>query len=807
MAKLFAPEKKKINQITEIKQTAKNNRNKKMSKKSRKTQKKIYSAQKTIPILQINEDGIYETSKGLFSKSIFFTDINYQTARPDDQVSIFEKYCSLLNFFDPSIDIQITINNKRINTGHFEEQILLPLKNDAADLYRAEYNDMLLNASSDGNNTVEREKYITITLPAKNIDDAKLKLIRAESEITASLKRLGSNTITLDTKQRLEILHDFYRPGNEGLFYYEKTNKLKQISYKDLIAPDSFEFKHKDHFMIGDKFARVLFIRDYPTFMTDKIITEITDLPLNMMLSLSIKPIDQAVTTKLINKQIMGMETDKIRYQKRSIKSGYFDTFIPNDLKFSLENAQELLDDITNKNQKMFYLGTTIIHTADDLETLNEDSKDIIAVGQKYLIQIGRLDYQQEVAMGDVLPIGNRKLGINRTLTTESTAVLIPFTSQELLQADGVYYGKNQTSRNMIKFNRKSLKNGSGWILGIPGGGKSFAAKGEIDDIFLRTEDDIIIIDPESEYSELAKGFGGEVIEISTVSNNHINPMDFSIDYAGDEGDDPILLKSELILSIMNLILGGKTDLTPQQLSIIDRCLRLVYADFLDEKENPIMPTLTDLHKKLLDQDSKDAQSLAEALELYVDGSLKVFNHQTNINVNNRLIVYDTKGLGKQLKTMGLTIVLDQVWNRIVRNRALGKTTWFYIDEIYLLFNNEYSANFLFELYKRARKYGGIPTGITQNVEDLLESNTARKMLSNSEFILMLSQAHSDKKELQKLLNISEAQLGYVTNSPEGHGLLFAGGSIIPFANKFPKHTKLYQLMTTKPGETATRSA
>lgn len=797
MAKLFSPEKKTL---ARPKQEDNTDNQKKINKKTstKKAKKKLYSAQKTIPIYQIHDDGIFEVRKGFYSKTIFFTDITYLTARSEDQLTIFEKYCNLINFFDPSVNLQITINNKGKNKVEFENLTLIKPKDDGFNIYRNEYNNMLLNAGTEGNNDIDREKYITLTIPAKNIDDAKLKLFRLESEVSTSLKRLGSKVITLDTKERLEILHDFYRPGNEGLFYFEKENKQKQISYKDLIAPDSFEFK-KDHFMIGDKFARVLFIRDYPTYMNDKVITELTDLPFNMMLSISIKPIEQSAALKIINKQIIGMETDKIKYQKRSTKSGYFDVFIPNDLKFSLEEAQELLDNMMNKNQKMFYLNTTIIHTADSLETLNEDSKEIVSIGQKYLVQIGKLDYQQEDAMGDVLPIGNSLIDINRTLTTESAAVLIPFTSQELMQPGGVYYGINQSSRNLIMFDRTSLDNASGFFVGTPGSGKSFSAKRELIDILLRTDDDIIYIDPERECTTLARGFGGEVIHISASSKNYINPMDINLDYADD--DDPISLKSEFILSICDIAIGGKDGLTPNQKSIIDKSLRKVYSEFLNDPDEANMPTFVDFWEVLNNETSETAKDIAEALELYVKGSLSTFSHKTNINVNNRLIVFDTKDLGKQLKTLGLLVVLDQVWNRITQNRAIGKKTWIYIDEIYLLFNNEYSANFLYELYKRARKWGGIPTGITQNVEDLLRSDQARTMLSNSKFVMMLNQAHSDRKELSNLLGISENQLGYVTNTPAGQGLMFADGAIIPFLDKFPSDTKLYQMMTTKVDE------
>lgn len=800
MAKLFSPEKKRIEDL-DIESSGKGksrNKNKMLSKNIKNTKKQKLSAQKTIPVHQFHDDGIFEVKKGFFSKSVHFSDINYQTARQEDQESMFLMYCNLLNFFDPSIDVQVTINNKKKNKVEFESNIIIPLKHDGYDEFRKEYNVMQKRAGTEGKNDSVKEKYITMTIEAKSHEEARSKFFRLENEVMSSLKRLGSTVNVLDTKERLSVLHDFFRQGHEGEFIFRKENKQTLTSYKDLISPDSFEFK-KDYFMMGDKYARVLYLREFPSFMNDQIISELTDFTFNMMLSMHIKPIDQGKALKMINKQIRGMETDKIKYQKRSTKSGYFDAFIPMELKYASAEAQELLDDLMNRNQKMFFVNATIMHVADTKEQLDEDSKEILNIGTKYLVQIGKLIYQQEAAMATCLPIGHNKLEIDRSLTTSSTAIMIPFTSQELSHKNGNYYGVNAVTRNLIIFNRKNLDNASGFIFGTPGSGKSFAAKREMIDILLRTDDDVIYIDPERECTSLARGLGGEVIHISSASKNCINPMDINIDYADD--DDPISLKSEFIMSICDLIIGGRDGLGPREKSIIDRTLRKVYAKYLQTQDKNDMPTLNDFYNLLKEQDNKEAEEIALALELYVTGSLSVFSGQTNINVNNRFVVYDTKDLGKQLKTMGLLIVLDQIWNRITQNRAIGKRTWIYIDEIYLLFNNEYSANFLFELYKRARKWGGIPTGITQNVEDLLKSDQARSMLSNSQFIMMLNQAASDRKELAELLNISDTQLGYVKNSAAGQGLMFCGGAIVPFIDSFPKNTKLYQMMTTKVDE------
>lgn len=762
-------------------------------KEKRKIPKTV---QNTIPYRQAFEDGIIEVGKGYYSRTFKFLDINYQIARNDDQEAIFIKYCNFLNSFDSSIQVQISINNKNINKKDFEDEILLKMKEDELDEYREEYNEMLKKQVVEGRNDISKEKYITITIQSPTVDEAKSIFARIETEVHNNFKRLGSVAYTLNLKERLEVLHDFYRRGYEGeLIFNPIEHKRKGLLTKDLIGPDSFEFK-RDHMMIGNKYARAVFIRELPSFINDKFVSEITDFSFNMFFSMNINSVDPDRAIKIVKKQITGMEANKIDYQKRSLKNGYMEAFIPYELRHSLEEAQELLDDIINKNQKMFLVNMVIVHMADDLDSLNKDTDTINSAARKYLCQMGTLNYQQEDGLASTLPIGNNRLKINRTLTTESTAVFIPFTSQELIQKEGMYYGLNAVSRNLILFNRLTLKNPNGFILGTPGSGKSFSAKREMVNVLLNTDDDVIIIDPEREYTRLVENFGGEVIHISAGSKNYINPLDMSMDYADD--DEPLLLKSEFILSLCEVIVGGRNGLSPKEKSIIDRCLMRTYGKYLQDFNPENIPTLLDFYNVVKEQKEVEAENIATALELYTTGNLSVFSNKTNIDIHNRFVSFDIKDLGKQLKTMGMLIVLDQVWNRITINRNKGKRTWIYMDEIYLLFQNEYSANFLFELYKRARKWGAVPTGITQNVEDLLESELARRMLSNSDFLLMLNQASSDRSELAQLLNISDTQLSYVTNSDAGQGLLFSGSSIIPFIDKFPTNTKLYKMMTTK---------
>ena len=757
------------------------------------------SVQKTIPYLKAFEDGIFEVKKGYFSKTIEFQDINYQIARQEVQEQFFLDYCVFLNSFDSRIDFQITIMNSSINIEDLEGDILIDPKGDEFDLFRSEYNEMLRVQIEKGRNDIKTRKFITISTLANDISEAKRILERVEQEIALSLKKVKSNTKALDLEERLQVLHGFYR-GEDALFTYNPRESRKYgLLTKDLIAPDGLEFK-RDYMMVGDKYARSIFLSDLPSFISDKIISEMIDFNFDMVLSLNIRSSEPENALRIINKQITGMESDKINYQKRSVKNGYFDPFIPNELKNRLEQANELLEDITNNNQKLFFVSILMTLKADSLEELNEYTDLIDSVARKYLCQTRKLNYQQEDALASSLPFGLNRLNISRTLTTESTAVFMPFTSQELIDSQGMYYGINAVSRNMIMLNRKKLKNSSGFILGTPGSGKSFSAKREMVNVLLNTDDEVLIIDPEREYTRLVENFKGEVIKISAGSNHYINPLDMSEDYADDE--DPLILKSDFILSLCEVILGGRHGLNPIQKSIIDRSMRKSYQDYIASNyDKNKIPTLKDFHRVVSEQPESEAKDIAVALELYALGNQSVFANKTNIDINNRLVCFDIKDLGKQLKTMGMLIVLDAIWNRITENRDKGVRTWIYMDEIYLLFANEYSSQFLFELYKRARKWGGIPTGITQNVEDLLVSDTARSMLANSEFLMLLNQAPTDRIELSRLLNLSEQQLSYVTNSGEGEGVLVASGNVVPFVDKFPSGTMLYKMMTTKVDE------
>jgi len=760
-----------------------------IEKNKKNKKKKFVSTQDTLPFDTLYLDGIMELGNGLYSKSIQFTDINYQISKDDEKENIFLKYCEFLNSFDSSIKLQITINNSRINIDDFKKNIFFKGKSDKFDIYRYEFNNMLEGNLREGQNDIQKEMYLTFTVKASNQIDARKILTRVQNRIEDSFRRLNSKVISLKADDKTKILNKFFCDTQKEFTEYK--------SIKDCIAPDSFEFKHS-HFKIGEKFARVLYLKTLPNFLTDHSFVELTEECNRMMLSINIEMVAQDEAVRYVKKQITGMEGNKIEYQKRASKSGYSTDILPSGLEDTLKHAQMLLDDIQNKNQKMFLVNVVWIHIADSLDELNKETENLKAIARKNLCTFSTLKYQQESGMNSTLPYGVNQLDIRRTLTTESLAILMPFNAQSLQEKRGIYYGISTLNKNMLIFDRNKSKNSSAFIIGTPGSGKSFAAKREMINVFLNTDDDILIIDPEQEYSRLVQSFGGEVINISAGSKNYINPLDMGRNYSDIE--DPIALKSEFILSLCEFLVGG-SGLTAKEKTIIDRCLKKTYVEYVQDFDNRKIPTLVDFHKTLESQNEHEAKDLALALEIYVKGSLSIFSHKTNININNRLVSFDIKDLGNQLKTLGMLVVLDFIWNRITKNREKGKRTWIYMDEIYLLFSNEYSIGFLFKLYKRARKWGGVPTGITQNIEDLLKSKEARSMLANSDFLLVFNQSPGDRQELGKLLQITDSQLSYITNSNEGEGLIINNGLIIPFLDRFPRESKLYKLMTTKVDE------
>ena len=756
------------------------------------------SVQDIIPIKTIWEDGIFLVGKNKYSKSFKFIDINYAVASKEDKEAMFLDYSALLNSLDTEATTKITINNRKINKLDFEKTILLKDANDELDKYRHEYNQMLISQAKNANEIVQ-EKIITISVYKNSIEEARNYFTRANTDLINHFNTLGSKCFELNTKERLRIAHDFYRTGEETSFNFDIHETMKKgHNFKDFICPDTAEIE-KDYFMIGNRYGRVFFLKEFASYINDDMVSELTDLNRNMMLSIDIIPIPMDEAVKEAENRRLGVETNITNWQRKQNANNNFSAIIPYDMEQQRNDSKEFLDDLTLRDQRMFLAVLTIVITNDTKEKLESDTEAIRQISSKNLCQLGILKYQQLDGLNTVLPFGVRKIDALRTLTTESLAVFMPFKVQEIRHENGIFYGQNTISKNMIIADRRQLLNGNSFILGVSGSGKSFAGKQEITSIRLRDpKADIIIIDPENEYAPLVKTLSGEVIKISATSNNHINAMDMNSEYG--DGANPVILKSEFILSLCEQLIGSG-NLGPKQKSIIDRCTANVYRIFQQANYQGIPPTLQDFREELLKQPEEEAKEIALAIELFTNGSLNTFAMNTNVNTSSSLICYDILDLGKQLLPLGMLVVLDSILNRITANRIKGKNTYIFIDEIYLLFQYEYSANFLFTLWKRVRKYGAFCTGITQNVEDLLQSHTARTMLANSEFIIMLNQASTDRIELAKLLNISDLQMSYITNVGAGEGLIKVGSSLVPFINKFPKNTDLYKLMTTKPGE------
>ena len=754
------------------------------------------SVQDTIPIQRLWPDGVFQFGSK-YSRTLRFSDINYAIASKEDKTAMFLSYSELLNALDTGSTTKLTINNKRVDRENVARDILLPRRDDFLDGYRAEYNTMLMDKATGAANSVVQERYLTLSVHRKSAEEARAFFDRAVHDVSAHLHHLDSHCEELDAVGRLRVLHDFYRPGEESGFRLDLQERMRKgHSFKDTICPDSLEFR-KDHFIMGDKYGRVLFLKEYASYIKDSMIHELTALDRDLMLSIDIIPVPTDEAVRELQSRLLGVETNVTNWQRRQNSNNNFSAVVPYDLEQQRKETREMLDDLTTRDQRMLFAVVTLVHLADSKEELDSDTEALQSTARKHLCQLATLNWQQADGLVTALPLGLRRIDALRTLTTEALAVLMPFKAQEIQHQGGVYYGQNTISKNLILANRKELLNGNGFVLGVSGSGKSFTAKREMVGLALSTEDDIIVIDPESEYRPLIEGLGGEVVSISATSSNHINAMDMEQGYG--DGENPVVLKSEFILSLCEQLMGaGK--LSAKEKSIIDRCTALCYQDYIRGGWTGTPPTLRDFHAELLRQPEAEARDVALAIELFTEGSLNTFAKPTNVNTSARILCYDIRDLGKQLLPVGMLVVLDSVFNRIVCNRALGRNTWVYIDEIYLLFQHEYSANFLFTLWKRVRKYGACCTGITQNVDDLLQSHTARTMLANSEFLVMLNQADTDREELAKLLNISDNQLSYITNVDSGRGLIKCGSTIVPFVDHFPKN-KLYQLMTTKPAD------
>ncbi len=759
------------------------------------------TAQQSIPFKQMFKDGICKVDDNYYTKTVQFFDINYQLAQNEDKTAIFENYCDFLNYFDSSINVQLSFLNQVADVEEFHSQLEIDGQDDEFNDIRQEYTEMLKNQLAKGNNGLVKTKYITFGVKEKSLKEAKPKLERIEADILNNFKTMGVLAQSMNGAERLAVLHRSFNPDGREKFRFSWDILPKSgLSVKDFIAPSSFDFSKGNSFRMSGKYGAVSFINIMASEMSDRMLADFLNIEHNITLSIHIQSIDQNKAVKMVKSKITDLDKMKMEEQKKAFRNGYDIDIMPSDINTFGKEAKSLLNDLQSRNERLFMATILIMNTADTKRKLDNIIFQEQGIAQKYNCQLKRLDYQQEDGIMACVPIGVNEIEIKRGLTTSSTAIFVPFTTQELFQGgEALYYGLNALSNNMILCDRKQLKNPNGLILGTPGSGKSFSAKREITNAFLTTTDDIIICDPEAEYYPLVNRLNGQVVKISPTSTQYINPLDINLNYSEDE--NPIALKADFILSLCELIVGGKNGLEPIEKTIIDRCVRMVYRDYLANPDTAEMPILQDLYDLMLKQNEPEAQRIATALEMYVTGSLNVFNHRTNVDMNNRLICFDIKELGKQLKKIGMLVVQDCVWNRVTVNRAEHKSTRYYIDEFHLLLKEEQTAAYSCEIWKRFRKWGGIPTGLTQNVKDLLASREIENIFENSDFIYMLNQAGGDRQILAKQLNISPHQLSYVTNSGAGEGLIFYGNVIIPFVDKFPKDTQLYKIMTTKPEE------
>ena len=761
---------------------------------------KAHTAQQTIPYLAMYPDGICKVTEKKYSKSIAYDDINYQLAQADDKTAIFENWCDFLNYFDATVSVQLSFINRGTRSGGAEEVVAIPAQNDAFNSIRTEYADMLKHQLAKGNNGFVKSKYITFSVEADNLNAAKARLARIETDILNNFKVLGAAARPMTGYERLEALHSVFHPEGEPFRFSWDWLTPSGLTTKDFITPSSFRFGEGRYFRMGRKIGAVSFLEILAPELNDRMLADILDLETGIVVNLHIKSIDQTEAIKTIKRKITDLDKMKIEEQKKAVRSGYDMDIIPSDLAMFGGEAKNLLQDLQSRNERMFLLTFLVVNMADTKRKLENDIFAAAGIAQKYNCALTRLDYQQEAGLMSSVPLGENLIPIQRGLTTSSTAIFIPFITQELFQRGAaLYYGLNALSSNMILCDRKRLKNPNGLILGTPGSGKSFAAKREITNAFLITDDDIIICDPEAEYYPLVRRLHGQVIRISPTSTQYVNPMDINLNYSED--DNPLALKSDFLLSLCELVIGGKEGLMPVEKTVIDRSVRNVYRPFLAAPDPVKMPILGDLYDELLRQPEPEAARVAAALELYVSGSLNVFNHRTNVELSNRLVCFDIKQLGKQLKKLGMLIVQDQVWNRVTINRAEKKSTRYYMDEFHLLLKEEQTAAYSVEIWKRFRKWGGIPTAITQNVKDLLSSREVENIFENSDFVLMLNQAQGDREILARQLNISPQQMKYVTHTEAGEGLIFYGNVVLPFLDRFPQNTELYRVMTTRPEE------
>ena len=802
MFKLLSKEKKRILVMPKHLTKAEKKQVREIIKNAQKNDGVPKTAQQSIPFDRMFQDGICRIGQDYYTKTIQFQDINYQLAQQEDKTEIFEEWCSFLNFFDSSVHFQLSFMNMATDIDDFRTSIAIPHQGDGFNSVRDEYSSMLFHQMEAGNNGLTKTKFLTFGIHADSMRSAKPRIIHIETDILNNFKRLGVQAKILNGKERLALMHQQFHMGDMEKFIFDwKYLNRTGLTVKDFIAPSGFGFPTGRKFQMGSLYGAMSFLSIDASDINDRMLADFLNMESSMIVTMHIQSVDQHEAIKTVKHTITELDRSKIEEQKKAVRAGYDMDIIPSDLATFGKDAKDLLKELQSQNERMFLLTFLVMNTGRTEQELENNVFQAKSIAQKHNCNLIRLDFQQEQGLMSSLPLANNLVEIQRGMTTSSTAIFVPFTTQELFQAgdESLYYGLNALSNNLIMVDRKLLKNPNGLILGTPGSGKSFAAKREIANAFLVTDDDIIISDPEAEYAALVERFNGQVIKISPTSTQYINPMDINMNYSDD--DNPIALKADFILSLCELIVGGKEGLQPVEKTVIDRCIHQIYNKYFEDPKPEKMPLLEDLYNALLKQDEPEAKHVATALEIYVTGSLNVFNHRTNVDITNRLVCYDIKELGKQLKKIGMLVVQDQVWGRVTENRSQGRSTRYYMDEMHLLLREEQTAAYTVEIWKRFRKWGGIPTGITQNVKDLLASREVENIFENSDFIYMLNQAVGDRQILAKQLNISPHQLSYVTHSGAGEGLIFYGNVILPFVDRFPTDIELYRIMTTRLSE------
>lgn len=766
---------------------------KELKKASEPLYKAPKSIQETIEIMKVAENGIFEVARNRFSKCYRFQDINYTTTNEIEQIDIFERYCKFLNSLD--VSFKITINNKNKDMEQVRDFVFLQDMDDGFNHFRKAYNDIMERKIHEGRQGIEQERYLTITIERKNFEEAKAQFATIEASIHKAFNELGAEIVPLTGNERIKVLHDFYYLGEENSFDFDiKTARKVGADFRNDLCNKMMQF-YPDYFKDEKKFCRALFIKKYPSSLSDRFLNEITSLPVHSITSIDVVPIPKDMTTKVLQKKYLGIESDIIKQQRVRNKNNDFSSEISYNKRIEKKEIEEIMDDVRENDQCLYYVAVTIILMADSKEELDSMTETVETIGKRNSVTIEEHYLKQREALNTALPIGVRQVETMRTMLTQSLAVLMPFNVQELNDGCGCYYGINQVSKNINIGNRKKLINGNGFVFGVPGSGKSHFCKMELGQVFLGGEDEIIIIDPMNEYFDIAHTYGGTVVNMSTYTDNYVNPLDMDV-WSLDLNDSKGMIreKGEFMLGLCEQCMGES--LNSRQKSIIDRCVRKLYIEIARSREKYV-PVMSDFYDILMNQPEEEAKDIALSLELFVNCSLNIFNHQTNVDVDNRFTVYGIRDLGTELSPITMLVMMESIQNRIIENGKRGIATWLYIDEFHVLLNSEYSAKYLQQLWKKVRKQGGLCTGITQNVVDLLQNYTATTMLANSEFVSLLKQANTDSSKMAEVIGVSEAQLRFVTNTQSGMGLMKCGNVVIPFDNTIEKGTDLYNLYNT----------